>query len=524
MKYAKEAKEAFFFDFVFYEVENKTMYVYCPNCGCEHEIDLKKKSVQDIKKLHKPCSCFDKVPHYYHTRHNLNGLNRSKFVAEFARWGDDVEIKVYSITVKFGAENYNTEGYAFRRYPVFDWKCVSRFTFMENGKVDISTNMAKWMGNYSIQTYSRKTQNWAIAMADASIIRESTEELKGTFMERWIPELYKINDAYCAKTNLEWNDVWDAFVVGVLIDLHHNEAYRRMWKAGFTSLCLNKTLRLSVFRQWFYREHNLGHLKDQKVINWNAKRLDKALKVDINLIDNILERDRAEVNDVIAIKEMVDCKIPITGANHDIFMQDYMPELRKMCDEQKLALAPIVKYIRKNEAHVVDYYDYIKNTIELKIALTREVVFPKNFWQAHDRQAALYEASKKDKQRRGFVTAVRKYFDADYKDDQYVVSVIKSVDQLKRWGQKMHNCSGGYVNRVITNQSVIFTVCESAHPRTAFCMLEFSPTGKNIVQLRGVNNRRCSEEVQQWVNLWMTNILLPLLLKQTKRKKKKVSA
>ena len=57
MNYLSYAESDFFFNFVFYEVENKTMYVYCHNCGSEYEIDLRHTTVAKAKKTY-PCTCF----------------------------------------------------------------------------------------------------------------------------------------------------------------------------------------------------------------------------------------------------------------------------------------------------------------------------------------------------------------------------------------------------------------------------------------------------------------------------------
>lgn len=532
MNYLSYAESDFFFNFVFYEVENKTMYVYCPNCGSEHEIDLRHTTVAKAKKTY-PCTCFsnrasccsahyyrDNYPHFYHASKTLTNLNQCKFVAEFDRSDDKVNINVYNVVANFGAGRYEYEGpTCFKRYPIFDTQLVSTITFDNLGNVSMQTKLFKYMGGYAIHESMHLTKSWATAMADAVILRESTRELKGTSLEQWTNTLDEINEAYSNKTNLSnWSNFWDAFTVGVLIDLHQNVAYRKMWKAGFTAICINHTMRLRVIRNnYMYTSHNLGHVDDRKIINWRAKTLDKIFKVEIPKIDKVLERDKAEVNQVLAVQRMIKLNIPLTADNHHIYTNHRMPELEELCLTNNVSLPAIIKYLRKGKVLPHDYHDYLRGTVMLNVPLTKDVLFPKNFKQAHDRQITLLNAQKSAISNRAFTEAVKQYIGANFKDDRYSVKLIDTVDKLKRWGAKMHNCSGGYVDRVINRHSVIFIVVETAHPRQAFAMLEYSPARESIVQLRGVHNQSCDVVVQNWVQLWLSIKLLPLLNAQKRR-------
>lgn len=527
MKYFKEAESEFFFDFVFYECENKKMYVYCPNCGCEHEIDLRHTTVAKAKQSY-PCNCFsDRInlcsssyymhhyPHFYHASKRLADLNRSGFRAEFTKREDNsVGINVYHVVANFDAENHDYEGTCFKRRPVFDYELVSSFTFEKNGNVTIKTRIGKFMNYYSVQQEMRTTKNWAIAMADATIIRESANELVGTFLEDWIDKFDEINEAYSTRTNLSsWSDVWDAFFVGVLIDLHSNVAYCKMWKAGFTSLCINRTMRIRCISQNFgYMTQNLGHVDDRAIINYQAKTLDKIFKIEISKIDKILERNKAEVKDILAIKRMITLNIPLTPDNHYIYTQYRMPELEELCIKNSISLPRVIKYLRKNNVNSFDYHDYLHCTIELNTPLSKDVLFPSHFKAAHDRQTGLYAAQKSSITNRQFKAAVECYKDSNYIDDKYCIKLVDTVCKLKRWGARMHNCSGGYVDRVINGHSVIFVITEITQPKKAFAMLEYSPKSQDIVQLRGVHNSHCDVAVETWVRLWLSIVLLPSLL------------
>ncbi len=129
MKYEKIAEKRHFFDFVFYETEKDKMFIYCPNCGTTHEVDMRlvvpryeKQKVAWMKKNYYPCICFDmrKVPKYCRSDREYSRLGTEADVGEFHKNEDgSVSINIYRQTTNFSASNYDSER-PFTRYPVYD--------------------------------------------------------------------------------------------------------------------------------------------------------------------------------------------------------------------------------------------------------------------------------------------------------------------------------------------------------------------------------------------------------------------
>lgn len=92
--------------------------------------------------------------------------------------------------------------------------------------------------------------------------------------------------------------------------------------------------------------------------------------------------------------------------------------------------------------------------------------------------------------------------DAMYQDG-LSITVIRTASELKHEAIQMHNCSAGYIDRIIQGSCVIFKIRRTEEPDQAFYMLELS-RDKRIIQCRGIRNSSSTPEVEAFLEKWKT--------------------
>lgn len=521
MKYAANAENRHFYDFVFYETDKKNMYIYCPNCGQELQTEITDQhSVSWIKEFYIPCECFayrGKSPKYKQSRYEHRNLNRVVSVGEFENRGNgDAALCVYWHKAEFTSSNYDAFGYAFKRYPIYSENKVIEIVYKNDGTVSMKTSLYIPMMSTSVSSGGwRDVKRWRYSVFNFGIIEESLEELRGTCLERFIPDIPRFVEALSDKFNVEC--AWEEPIAAFLIQMHTSYAVRKLWKAGYMRIVVNK-----IFEYMSPKNYSLYYLwgnafvQSGLTVNYRGKTLEKILKVEPSKIDLISNRQNLCVTELRAAQKVVKSGVEINKPNIAIAMSaryDDIAEFFNTINPNKM-----FKFIR-HEAHkhndnynivVADYFDYLKAVKRIGTAFTDDVVFPSKFKEAHDRATGTLKALTEEINSKAFCSAISIYKPALYSNGIYSISVIGSINQLKSEAEKMHNCSAGYVDRIIRGDSVIFKIRQLAHPKTAFCMLEYSPKNKQIVQNRGVRNSAVPSDVQEFASLWLKNVIIPL--------------
>lgn len=521
MKYTNEAEQKLFYNFVFYETDKGAMHVFCPNCLREYEAAITKNhSVAWLKKNYKPCECFSwrgTQPSFKHARHEYGGLNRVVSVAEFENRGNgEAALCVYWFSASFSAENYDAFGYAFKRYPVYDEKKVIEFVFRNDGTAFIKTRLYIPMCAQSVAVGEwRVAKRWHYSTFMFDIIPESIEELKGTCIERYVPEIERFLCKESEFFNVEC--VENETVAAWLLLLHTSAVSRKLWKAGYERLVFNKTIEsMCPGREPYSVFHNIE--RSGCVVNYSGKTIEKILRMPSSKLD-CAQRERGDVSVSFlrAAQKVYKFGLEVNEKNVRIAWGFAFDELIETLNKTGENIPKAFKFIRHEmnkgadpDAVVSDYRDYLKALIKLGTKFTDDVVFPSRLKESHDRAtSALRNMTSKIKEK-SFTNAVSRYTGAKFTDGTFTVSVVGSIRQLNVEAARMHNCSATYADRIIEGNSVIFKIRENAHPRTAFCMLEYSPKLKRIVQNRGIRNGDVPEGVKDFAETWVKKIMMPL--------------
>lgn len=527
MKYENIAESQHFFDFVFYEVEGKTMFIYCPNCGCEHEVEItKKQTISWIKEKYRPCDCFSyrgQQPSYKRSSCAYESLNRIISVAEFEnRGGGDAALCVYWHTADFAASNYDTyDGCPFRRHPVYDEKKVIEILYKHDGTVAIGTSLYTPMCSHSIKSGEWRTaKKWRATQFAFEIITQSYSELKGTDLEQYVPEIERFAGTTARQFNIDGAD--NEIVAAWLIQMHTNAGVKKLWKSGYDRIVLNKTIETMMNSRgntWCYYNGYYTYECSHPTINYRGKTLEKILKIQPQKFDLIADREDATVKELQGAQTVAALKgVDVTLQNVQIVLAHSYDSLSRLYAQTKYPTSKMFKFIR-HEANrngggykdinevVGDYCDYLDALKQVGTPFTKDVVFPSNFTTSHDRATKVLRDLTVEMKDKAFTKAVKHYSALAYTDGNFQITVVKSATGLKNEAAKMHNCSAGYIDKIIGGCCVIFVIRQTTHPRTPFCMLEYSPTKNAIIQNRAVGNKKAPEEAQAFAEMWLNQIV-----------------
>lgn len=175
---------------------------------------------------------------------------------------------------------------------------------------------------------------------------------------------------------------------------------------------------------------------------------------------------------------------------------------------------------KRNCAH--DWLEYLNWCKELKYDLNNMFIYmPNNFKKVHDRIAEEYKALQDKKaaveKRRREKLAAKKMAETkkameeifskndgvdafQIKGKGLILVVPQSGDEIRKEGETLHHCVGGYVERVARGETNIFFVRKADAPEKPYFTMEWRDN--KIIQCRGFENCGMPAEVQAFVKVF----------------------
>ena len=154
------------------------------------------------------------------------------------------------------------------------------------------------------------------------------------------------------------------------------------------------------------------------------------------------------------------------------------------------------------------------------------IYMPNNFKKVHDRTAEEYKAlqDKKaaaEKKRREKLAAkkmaetkkaMEEIFSRNDGVDAFqikgkglILVVPQSGDEIRKEGEALHHCVGGYVDRVARGETNIFFIRKADHPEKSYFTMEWRDN--KIIQCRGMKNCGMPLEVKAFVQVFEKKML-----------------
>lgn len=159
---------------------------------------------------------------------------------------------------------------------------------------------------------------------------------------------------------------------------------------------------------------------------------------------------------------------------------------------------------RETLNHIVGWYrDYVGMSVDMKVDLShKQVRFPKNIKEAHDRLLPRCNEKKSSVENGIFIQAVAAIYQqlpfTEYEKDGYCIRLPQLRSDLTTEGQSLHHCVGGdsYYKNHIAGTSLIYFIRKTEKPEIPFFTMELRMEDLHICQLYGYRDKGAPKEVR----------------------------
>lgn len=175
---------------------------------------------------------------------------------------------------------------------------------------------------------------------------------------------------------------------------------------------------------------------------------------------------------------------------------------------QYVKLDKLLRYLKKQKEVSPDchvdigiYADYIRDCVKLNADMkSKATLWPKNLIQIHNNQKVELKALETVKEDIKY-QKLRKKIEERYsfKAMGFMIVVPDRVADLIREGTEMHNCVGGYIDRVANGDTCVVYIRKADALNESFGTMEIDKAGRRIIQARGKFNKDLPPEAQAFV-------------------------
>lgn len=358
------------------------------------------------------------------------------------------------------------------------------------------SKVAKWEHehkyNYCMSTWREQLKDWTrvtgtvTAFPDYSYYFYLPEDWRDIFAETGL--------RYCEAGQYE-SSPGRKDMIRFLLDWARYPAIELFWKAGYRQIVADRvtgkeTRGAANWRRRSIRdalEFPARYLKLMPPGDWDANKLSRMAELWRLILGMEVPpgKVRFSERDLLAL------------VKSDITLRWLYPALGKAPAEK------IVDYAKKQGCGL--YRDYLTECWELRLDLkNRQVLFPKNFPEAHARTAELLAIRKNKVDKEKFAkqsAALERY---RYNENGILIRPAATLAELIREGTALQHCVARYAERMAKGETAIFLVRREAEPDKPWYTLELCH-GK-VVQCRTIYNAsylNCPE-VLDFVERWMS--------------------
>lgn len=260
-------------------------------------------------------------------------------------------------------------------------------------------------------------------------------------------------------------------------------------------------------------------------INWRGKKLTTILGKPLTKADKkLLHEDSASAKEFgsqamrlwqkseLSVKEAVD------------YSKDFdCRTLTALSEDEGIDIRKLAKYLYSlgdaTRHSAYDYRDYIKELKELGWKMDRKTLFPKNLRAAHEKTMKLIKVKKNQEVLKRYTKRLKLLKDRfSYTEKKYAIVIPDNVFDLIDEGKAMHNCVGGYVDRVSHGETNVVFLRKKKRIKKSFVTVEIANDG-HIVQARSFANGSLDTEVQEFMDRYAAEIIRRM--NEPKRKRRK---
>lgn len=170
-------------------------------------------------------------------------------------------------------------------------------------------------------------------------------------------------------------------------------------------------------------------------------------------------------------------------------------------------LVDLLEYSKQQKNFTIhSYLDYLRNMEKLEVPLTNNILFPENFWRAHDesvKKVKIVGSKVINKKIHKRYEELSKY---SYEDKMYLIRPAKSLNDMKNESKQQNNCVyKNYSEKYAFGDTDIFFLRSLDNPNKSLATIEVNK--KKVVQSRIKNNLKTNKEQDKFIENWEKTIL-----------------
>lgn len=235
--------------------------------------------------------------------------------------------------------------------------------------------------------------------------------------------------------------------------------------------------------------------KDYRIKYRSAKNVaDLFPKLDKEKLRIMTRLMSKKTGDLTIIYEMVEKNPPdLIRRAESLVIAREIPTLLAACDKIKRKPEKIGNYLKRQEASVHIYRDYLGECERLGYDLSDEMVlFPKNLIEKHAETSAIYrhQISPEIEEKAEKRAADLKKAGAEYRHGRLMIRVPKNCKEIVTEGAKLSHCVGNYAKNHAEGYTTILFIRKRNDPETPFFTLEINMKSGEIEQCYGYKNQK----------------------------------
>lgn len=160
------------------------------------------------------------------------------------------------------------------------------------------------------------------------------------------------------------------------------------------------------------------------------------------------------------------------------------------------------------------YLDYVDQLKKLDYPLNDYYLYPKDFRAAHDKISAEYnemlqkeQAEKNSKLNEKFQKRLEKLEALCFESADYIIRPLRSKEEFVAEGRNNRNCVAGYFERALRGDTNIFVIRKTVAPNLSYVTVELNKAMNEIRQCYSVGNSIPSQEVKDFAEYWLSNVV-----------------
>ena len=187
------------------------------------------------------------------------------------------------------------------------------------------------------------------------------------------------------------------------------------------------------------------------------------------------------------------------------FIERNLYIVEKTLEIKKIDIVKLYYYLKKQNANIVEYRDYLKLAKDFGYNLKeKNVIFPKSLIEEHnklfEKKYIIFDKGYDDRIKKISYKLARN----KYEDNNYIIYPAASVKDMLEEGKNQNNCLRTYIEDYSNGDTEIYFMRKKSNLNKSFVTIEV--TDNELIQARIKNNLDPCDNIMKVINKWLDNI------------------